>query len=228
MKLLSLSGEALLKNPPAPETAFPGPVGEELAALLSERNGFYAFESALHVLPSGGGAGEPMTLEAWNAAGGWRRAYGSMDPGLLFFAEDVFGLQFGTDGRKVFSFNPESAETKRIASSLDEWARQVVEDYSYMTGYPIAHDWQVSHGALPAGHRLIPRVPFVAGGEFSVENMVLVESAAGMRYWGEFARAVAEIADGEQFRLDVAKVEGIRCLGDSPAGAQACACFVQG
>jgi hypothetical protein len=147
-----------------------------------------------------------------------------MDPGLVFFAEDLFGLQFGTEGESVFSFNPESAQTVKMSESLTEWGDKVVSGYSYMTGYPLAHEWQVCNGRLPVGHRLIPKIPFVAGGPFDVQNLVLVESGAAMRYWGEFACAVAHVRDGEQFKLDVSKVERIRCARDVPGGTRQCGC----
>src|SRR6266704_327800 len=71
-----------------------GRLGEELLALLRLKNGFYAFESALHVLPAAPFENE-MTLSRWNSFGLWRHEYGELiGDEILFFAEDVFGDQF--------------------------------------------------------------------------------------------------------------------------------------
>ncbi|MFE5088094.1 hypothetical protein [Streptomyces mirabilis] len=224
--LISVASDSLSVIPPGGECfSVPGRVGRDLLSLLSERNGFYAFESALHVFPTDDRDSQLQSLESWNSAVGWRRAYGELDPGLFFFAEDLFGLQFGTDGEVVFSFNPETANVVRLSEGLAEWEKLVLSDYSHMTGHSLAHEWQVRNGEIPVGHRLIPRIPFVVGGSFSVENMVLVESWGAMKYWGDFARSVAEVPDGEQFRFDVSKVERIRCARDRSADAAQCLCF---
>ncbi len=51
------------------------PGGDELAAFLTECNGFYAFGDALHVFPSGTARLGEITLEEWNDEGLWREAY---------------------------------------------------------------------------------------------------------------------------------------------------------
>jgi len=135
-------------------------LGDELATVLSRGNGFYAFESALHVRASGPTPGEP-SLQEWNAEDLWRGAFGARGEGHLFFAEDVFGGQFSMKDEHIFTFDPETGDATMLASSLEEWADHVLFDYEVLTGYPIAHDWQQRHGSLPAGARLRP--PEVGG-----------------------------------------------------------------
>ena len=69
----------------------------QLKSILEARNGFYAFESALHVLPSGGGDG--ITLEDWNAPSLWKDLYPGLDADTLLFAADVFGTPRPTDAK---------------------------------------------------------------------------------------------------------------------------------
>lgn len=172
-----------------------GSIENELARALSRKNGFYAFESALHVLPSGNTAGV-MTLEAWNDPDLWRTAYGSHGDGHLFFAEDAFGGQFSIKGDAIFSFDPETADSRKVASSLDSWAETVLADFEVLTGFPLAHEWQTLHGAIPGGMRLIPKVPFVLGGAYAVENLYLGDAVEGMRLRAEIARQIASLPNG--------------------------------
>ena len=78
----------------------------------------------------------------------------------------------------------------------------ILSDYSYRTGHPLAHDWQIRHGPLPAGQRLAPKVPFVVGGKFLVENLYATSDVEGMRFRGSVARQIREVPDGAQVVLD--------------------------
>lgn len=189
-RLLAHAGEAL-----GPSVSVPG--------LLGLRNGFYAFESALHVFPSGTGDA-PMSLELWNTPSLWRFAYPSVPQEWVFFAEDVFGDQFVRlpDG-SVSRFTAETGEVKRFARDEAGWASAVVAEYEIETGWPLAHAWQQEHGRLPEGKRLAPRTPFFGGGAFAVDNLYAVDAVEGMRARGSVARQIAGVEDGAtiQFRV---------------------------
>jgi hypothetical protein len=85
--------------------------------LLQSRNGFYAFESALHVFASGW-AGDELSVEEWNSASLWRNAFDGMADGLVFFAEDLFGSQFALRNGEVVSFDPETGGVEHLADSM--------------------------------------------------------------------------------------------------------------
>lgn len=189
-RLVSAAGPAL------------GPSSDS-SGLLGLRNGFYAFDSALHVFPRGTGD-EPMSVELWNTPSLWRSAYPAVPSGWEFFAEDAFGDQFvllpdGSVGR----FAAETGEVSPFARDVDGWASALLAEYEMETGWPMAQAWQALHGPLRVGQRLVPRVPFVSGGAFSVENLYAVDAVEGMRARGSLARQVAGVADGEtmQFRV---------------------------
>ena len=171
-------------------------VPAELSELLSARNGLYAFEGALHVFPDRGERGG-FGLVEWNQRELWMSAYGDILPsGLLFFAEDAFGGQFAITDGVVVSFEPETGELAHVGDSLLEWAQAILVNYEYMTGHPLAHAWQVRYGALTAGYRLNPRIPFVCGGEYSVENLNAVPSDEGLRQRARLATAIRDLPDG--------------------------------
>ena len=198
MKLVRLGGAALCDTGPVIQ---PDLVPDQtlratkLLDLLRAKNGFYAFESALHVFPAGAAHDGP-SLADWNTGTGWRGEYGSLAEGCFFFAEDIFGGQFCLFDGCVMGFDPETGEKRFMASTIEEWAGALLADPDVLTGYPLAHEWQVRHGAVPPGARLIPRVPFVLGGEFTPENLSLIDAARGMRSRANLAVQIRDLPDG--------------------------------
>lgn len=172
-------------------------LGHQLHELLSMRNGFIAFESALLVRGAGLGVGD---AQAWNSPDGWRAEYGDLAEGLWFFAEDTFGGQFALDGDAVIYFEPETGERERLASSIEDWARHILSDWEVSTGQPLAHGWQSRFGPLPPGTRLCPVMPFVLGGEFSIDNLALVDDVQAMRTRGDLALQLRSLPEGAQVR----------------------------
>jgi hypothetical protein len=197
-RLISVGGSAL--GIPEPEVSG---LPSDLWELLCLKNGFLAFESALHVLPGEPVSGGTMSVQRWNGSGLWRSSYDGMADGLFFFAEDVFGGQFAFDSLGVLSFDPETGDCDRIADDLEGWAGRVLDDYRLLTGFPAAHSWQESHGQLAVGARLMPKRPFVLGGEFVAENLYALDAAKGMRMRGELATQIRDLPEGAEVSFRV-------------------------
>lgn len=200
-KLLGIAGDALGGPVGRRPALLTGKRGDELWAVLQDRNGFYAFEGALHVFPAGGTG--PQALERWNAPELWRGHYGDLADGCVFFAEDIFGGQFVLKADAVHAFDPETGDTEQLGVSLEAWARAVLDDYETLTGQPLAHAWQAAHGALPAGQRLLPRTPFVTGGVFELTNLYAADAVKGMQFRGDLACQLRDLPDGAQLELKV-------------------------
>ncbi len=181
-RLLAAAGPSLGGAPADDVMDLGGRYGPSLYALLSQRNGFYAFEAALHVFPSA--TSERLSVEVWNDRDLWRCDYDGLADGPLFFAEDAFGGQFCLVEDGVATFDPETGQIEMLASNLGSWASHLLGNYQTVTGYPLAHQWQARHGALAEGKRLAPRVPFVLGGAFDIDNLYAAEAAAAMRARG--------------------------------------------
>ena len=199
-KLLGLAGPALVDDKPGIDLIRRGPRAEELHSLLSARNGFMCFGSALHVLPSGE---DERSLEWWNTHELWRDSYEGMADGFLFFAEDAFGNQFGIRDDRVFFFDAETADTDVVAGSLEEWSKTLLSDYEQITGYPLARSWQEKNGPLPANQRLVAKVPFVVGGQFDVSNLHALDAVKAMRFRGELARQIRDLPDGTPIKFEI-------------------------
>jgi hypothetical protein len=198
--LLSGASEALAAGgvPDVPK----GPMFGKLAEVLSERNGFYAFESALHVFGCGSSV-VGRSIEEWNSSPGWRASYDGLADGLVFFAEDAFGGQFAIRGDQVITFDPETASVDVMASSIEGWADQLIRNYDVLTGLPVAHAWQHAHGVLEPGRRLVPKRPFVLGGEYAVTNLYSLDAVDGMRARADLALQIKDLPDGTKIRYQI-------------------------
>jgi len=156
------------------------PLIEDLINLLNKRNGFYCFESALHVFPVETD-GEEIGLIDWNDKGLWIECYDDLARNALFFAEDVFGGQFCIKEDGIYTFDPETGAFDYLAPDINEWCKLILEDYEVLTGYPLANAWQKKYGSIPPGYRLVPKIPFVVGGEYEPDNIYLEKSTIAMK-----------------------------------------------
>jgi len=173
-----------------------------LAELYAAKNGFYAFESSLHVFPCCIG-NAVVDLITWNAEGLWRSEYTNMAGGLIFFGEDVFGDQFCFKDGRVHVFHSETGEVEFMAEDLEAWAQILLDDYPFWTGYPLAHDWQALHGPLKTGCRLSPKIPFVMGGDYKADFLSSIDAVMAMRFRASICLQIRSLPDGSKVRLIV-------------------------
>lgn len=195
-KFLSIASESIASPIGAPDflTRW-GTLGHELAEMLKSKNGFYAYESALLVRPLNN-ACPPLGLQEWNAYDLWKMNYTENFSEVLFFAEDVFGGQYCINQNKICTFDPETAAFEAMSSSLGEWASDVMADYQFRTGFPLAHAWQIKNSPLLPGNRLLPKIPFVCGGKYDVENLYSITDVKGMLFRASLANQVRGLPDG--------------------------------
>lgn len=204
-KLTAIAGDELAPRPPSltvPARYVDARLVREWRRLLEARNGFYCFESALHVFPSRSWKGN-VGLDEWNSPNLWRGEYGGLEEEMFFIAEDIFGCQFGLSGELICTFDPETAETRHFCHSVSEWAERILGDFNTLTGYSLAHEWQLRFGPLPIGRRLVPKIPFVLGGEYSVENLYACSAVEGMKVRANLARQLVDVPEGGKIEYKV-------------------------
>lgn len=177
---------------------------DELMYLLVRKNGFYAFESALHVFSSNS-CDLDVGVDCWNNSSLWRSEYDDMANGCLFFAEDLFGDQFCIKNNAVHKFDSETGSVEFISDNLFGWSDRIMSDYHTLTGYSVAHEWQARHGIIPIGSRLLPKIPFVAGGDYGLENLVVCDAVESMKYKASIARQIRSLPDGSKIRFEITK-----------------------
>lgn len=127
-KLCSLGSPpivATLELPAAEkELTLSGSHKSELLDMLKIKNGFYAFESALHVFPFVmENWFENQDLVRWNLPSTWKQLYGEETVSLFAFAEDIFGYQFGSYKGRIVRFDPETGMWKTSARPLKSGPR---------------------------------------------------------------------------------------------------------
>jgi hypothetical protein len=205
-KLLSIASEALASEPTAlPDFLARYSLGHELYQMLRRRNGFYAFDSALHVFPLDDRDSE-AGLEGWNAVSLWKGDYGDLAQDLLFFAEDILQDQFCLSLKRqgILRFYAETGQTEPIANSIDEWAGAILSAPRRETGWPFVQEWQTANGPLATGKRLMPKTPFFLGGEYKIENLWAGDAVEGMRLKADLAIQTRNLPEGAQVKLRVA------------------------
>jgi hypothetical protein len=100
-------------------------------------------------------------------------------------------------------FDPETGEFEQVADDIEGWAGAILDDYRVLTGFPLAHDWQVANGTLRPGRRLTPRIPFVLGGEFAVDNLYDANTVSALLYRADIAEQIRDSPDGTRVTLRV-------------------------
>jgi hypothetical protein len=205
-QILSNVGSTQVRTDPVTSRQIVDSFGEQRSAsvlsVLEFKNGFYAFEGALHVFSDLGTKDEYGIIE-WNSDDLWRRAYAGMAEDCVFFAEDIFGVQFCVRDGGISSFEPETGRFEHMARTVEEWAEKILEDYELWTGHRVASEWQQLHGPLPMGLRLVPKTPFVLGGDYAIDNMHALEAAKAMRFRASIAVQIRDLPDGTPVELRV-------------------------
>jgi hypothetical protein len=204
-KLIEIASETIAPlNAPGLSTVGAGLNGRAsvLREMLQRKNGFFCFESALHVFPY-------VTVDAswgvadWNAPSLWKEDFQGLADNLFCFAEDVFAVQFFLAEDGVHTFNPETGDREAVASTLTEWAEKILIDYNGLTGYPLAHQWQQENGVLQPRQRLMAKRPFVLGGKFAVSNLAALDGARIMKNLGNLAHQIHTLPDGSPIQFDI-------------------------
>lgn len=173
---------------------------DELRDLLDHKNGFYGFESALHVLPFET-KGSDIGLLEWNRKDLWIGSYEDLALDGVYFAEDIFGGQFCLSYDGIYTFDPETGNSEKISSNIEGWCNAILNDADFLTGYTLAHSWQKKYGVILSGHRLIPKIPFTLGGDFDLENLYMEKSHIAMRTRSNIAIQIRNSQDGESVKI---------------------------
>lgn len=196
-KLLSISSEPISTNLSVKDFScfHQFPLMEELNTLLEKKNGFYSFESALHLYPFET-VGDNIGLLDWNEHALWISAYEGLASDGVYFAEDLFGSQFCIKHDGIYLFDPEVATSEKIAGSINEWCDAILKDYDFLTGYSLAHAWQKNNGKISIGYRLIPKIPFVLGGKFDIDNLYMEKSHIALKARANIALKIKNLPDG--------------------------------
>jgi hypothetical protein len=105
----------------------------------------------------------------------------------------------------VLRFDAETGATSIVTDSIENWARKILGDHRREVAWPLASKWQAVNGPLPAGKRLMPKIPFFLGGEYSIENLGAGDPVEGMRLKANLALQTRKLPDGSAVNLVIGK-----------------------
>lgn len=163
---------------------------------------YFLYGGGLVVRPMSSRSGLLGVME-WNDPNLWKEAFAANIREHICFAEDTFGTQFCISDRDgaVYSFNPETGDFDFIATSLKEWAEKLVSDSDFLVGHSFLASWVKTNGPLSPGCRLLPRKPFVLGGEYTTSNFGVCQDVRGMRARAVIANQISDLQDGSKVIL---------------------------
>ena len=163
-------------------------IPEALRLLTPGGSGLVAFDRALLIAPPG------VVLEMVR-----KKLFVPfrIDVTTHLFAFDLFGGMYGIepDG-SVVSVDAETGEQQDFARDLEGWVRLILEQPGSLLGAELGRAWQRLHGPLAPLERLVPRQPFVLGGEYSVSNLVRCPLQCAVELYGSLCEQLAASPDG--------------------------------
>lgn len=171
----------------------------ELEQLLGQRDGFFAFDDALMVLPVNAPIRRLDLVRLNN--GDWTANYWHRCEGLLFFAADALGDLFALSEDKVVRFASETGVVEPMADNLAGWAARVQADPAGEAGWPFAKTWADTHGPLEEGWRLTGKKPFVLEGAFDLDNLEQRALPEILEYRGNLATRLHEAPPGAILKM---------------------------
>lgn len=126
--------------------------------------------------------------------------------GLFSFAQDIFGNQFAfnIDNGHIVLFNIETGTKEILAKGFKEWLNILVEDLEYYTGMSYEKEWKQNY-SITLNERLQPKIPFVIGGNFSIDNFYANSYPAYLLYNADISKQVFHLKDGEKVQLKISK-----------------------
>jgi len=132
-----------------------------------------------------------------------RMSYGKLFEGLTSFGQDLFGNQFSFNsfGNVIF-FNSETSEREILAENFTKWIDVLIGDLEYLTGAKLAKGWTTKH-SLAYNERLYPKVPFIIGGEYQIENLFALQYPKYIEAYANVANQIHNLPDGTKIEIKI-------------------------
>ncbi len=176
-------------------------VAPQLSVLYDIGDGFFCYNRSLLVRPICRER-EPEGAVQWNEHDFWTVYFESSER-FFVFAEDSFGDPFCIVENNVVKVNMETGERIIIANSVEEWASLILYDHNLYLNTAIMAKWVRSFGCVAPGFRLAPKIPFVLGGEYCLENIVLLAENELAVFRSQLASQIKNLPDGANIELSI-------------------------
>ena len=143
------------------------------------------------------------SVSAWNDPDLWRAAFDGLADGTPFFAENFLGEQYRIVEGEVTRWDPDTCDHELCGADLDGWLARVRADPAGAAPLWMHEEWEATHGALSTQNHLAPRVPYVLGGEYSLDNVRDLDSVTDLRLRATLATRIRDLPDGASIEFDV-------------------------
>lgn len=175
-------------------------IDNDYLAFLQTCNGGYFFSGAFHIF------GTVPTIDYCDINGVNRivaKAYNGIYPDNFFyvFGEDIFGNLFVYTTKGIELFFIESGEIEFIANDFISAVNKVCQESSYYTGFEFVSDSDMKD-KLCAGYRYCPKIPFVLGGDYLEDNLVLKNWLENIEFSASIARQIFNAPNGTKFKIE--------------------------
>ena len=185
-------------QPIPPAAAMPS----DLAALLQVHNGVSVFAGGLRVF--GATTSLLHSIAEWNQELLWRFEYKGLCHGLTFFAEDVFGNQFGFTGAgEIFRFHAETGDREAGGRNFCDWLDRTLAEPEEELSLWLLNDWNRSGIPVQLSQHLCPKVPFLAHGPYECSNLYTCDRVESMRFKGGVADQIRNFPTGTTIEIKV-------------------------
>lgn len=168
--------------------------------LVAFHDGGYFYNNALHLF-SASSTESHENIFARNSLVG--SLYENVADKYFFFAEDVFGNLFGFYDAAVVLFSIDSGEIETIAASLEDWYQLITSEPEYYTGFTVLQSGIFADSEkLKEGYRLGAIFPFVLGGDYSPDNLVLLPTFENLKANAVIYAQIAHLPDGTEVTIN--------------------------
>ncbi|MES2590016.1 MAG: hypothetical protein V4622_13640 [Bacteroidota bacterium] len=119
------------------------------------------------------------------------------------FGEDAFGNQFIFYEKGIGMITIETGEIEFIAQNFDIWLKELENNSNNYTGESLFIEWEQLNGKIMYDERLTPKMPFVFGGGFEIENLYKSNFSKIIEFNSDLARQILDSPDGSSIELRI-------------------------
>ncbi|HZX59363.1 MAG TPA: SMI1/KNR4 family protein [Mucilaginibacter sp.] len=121
----------------------------------------------------------------------------------IFFGQELFGNQFGFSSNGIIFFNIETGERTIIGKTFSDWIDVIDSDIEYYSGINVMEAWVQLNGKLNNEQRLCPKIPFIVGGNYEIENLYSQPFPDYITSNANIANQIYGLPDGTPIRLKI-------------------------